>query len=260
MMRLRQWLAHPLTHGLNLDDPQTTQLQRRIIIEKPLLLEVYKEWYTAITHMLPGGSGSVLELGSGPGFLSDYIPDLITSDIFRCDNIRVVLDGQFLPFPQNSLRSIVMTDVLHHLPVAKLFLSEAARCVRRDGALIMLEPWVTPWSKLIYTRFHHEPFRPDVAEWEFPSSGPLSGANDALPWIIFERDRTVLEHEFPQWHIETINLTMPLLYLVSGGVSMRNIMPASFLGVFRFLEKVLSPWNNKFAMFAFIVLRRTSFD
>jgi SAM-dependent methyltransferase len=257
MMWLRQWLAHPLTRGLDLDDPQTTHLRRCIIMEKPLLREVYKEWYTAITQALPNGDGAVLELGSGAGFLSDHIPDLITSDIFRCDGIRVVLDGHFLPFPQGSLRSIVMTDVLHHLPSVRQFFSDAARCVQTGGALIMIEPWATSWSKLIYTRFHHEPFRPDAAEWEFPSSGPLSGANDALPWIIFERDRTVFEQEFPQWRIETINLTMPFLYLASGGVSMRNIMPDSFLGAIRFLEKVLMPWDNKFAMFAFIFLRRS---
>lgn len=151
-----------------------------------------------------------------------------------------------------------MTDVLYHLPSARQFFSEGARCVQQGGRLIMIEPWVTSWSKLIYTKFHHEPFLPDAADWEFPSSGPLSGANDALPWIIFERDRTVFELEYPQWSIETIKSIMPFLYLTSGGVSMRNIMPGSFLGAIKFLEKVLEPWNNKLAMFAFICLRRST--
>jgi SAM-dependent methyltransferase len=257
MMWFRQWLAHPLTRGLDLNDPHTTQLRRRIIMEKPFLRDVYREWYKAIMQALPDGSGPVLELGSGAGFLTDYITDLITSDIFRCDGIHAILDGHFLPFPQDSLRSIVMIDVLHHLPATRQFLSEAARCVWRGGMVIMLEPWVTPWSKLIYTRLHHEPFRLDAVEWEFPSSGPLSGANSALPWIIFERDRTIFECEFPQWRIEAINLTTPLLYLASGGVSLRSIMPGSLLGAMQFLEKFLSPWNNKLAMFALILLRRS---
>lgn len=83
MMWLRHWLAHPLTQGLNLDDPQTTKLRRRIIMEKPFLREVYKEWYTSIIKALPDGDGAVLELGSGAGFLSEYIPDSLRQISFH---------------------------------------------------------------------------------------------------------------------------------------------------------------------------------
>jgi hypothetical protein len=39
------------------------------------------------------------------------------------------------------------------------------------------------------------------------------GANDALPWIIFARDRLKFEQEFPDWRIETIKPIMPFRYL-----------------------------------------------
>ena len=65
------------------------------------------------------------------------------------------------------------------------FLAESARCVRAGGALVMIEPWVSRWSRFVYTRFHHEPFDPDSPRWEVPQTGPLSGANGALPWILF---------------------------------------------------------------------------
>ena len=42
--------------------------------------------------------GAVLELGAGGGFMSDFVPDLITSELFHCPNIRAVLDGSRLPF------------------------------------------------------------------------------------------------------------------------------------------------------------------
>ena len=62
--------------------------------------------------------------------------------------------------------------------------------------------WVTRWSRWIYGRFHHEPFDPQRADWEFPLSGPLSGANGALPWIIFQRDREQFEREWaPELHV-----------------------------------------------------------
>ncbi len=253
---LRNWLAHPLTHGLDLNDPCTTHRRRQIICEKIFLHRIYEEWYQAIAAALPAGEGRVLELGSGAGFLNEIIPGLITSEIFACPGVTLVLDGLSLPCADGSLRAIVMTDVLHHLPRAGDFFSEAARCVRRGGRIVMIEPWVTTWSRVIYTHFHHEPFRPDAADWNFPSSGPLSGANQALPWILFERDRARFEREFPEWGIESIRPMMPLRYLVSGGVSLRSLMPGGTFAFWRGLEKVLEPFSDRLGMFALIVLRR----
>ena len=122
----------------------------------------------------------------------------------------------------------------------------------------MVEPWVTAWSRLVYSKLHHEPFRPDANEWQFPSSGPLSGANGALPWIIFERDRSQFEREFPEFKIEFVELTMPFRYLVSGGVSMRALMPGWTFGLWRRLEHRLRSQLSQLAMFAYIVLRKRS--
>ncbi len=253
---LKEWLAHPLTRGMSIDDARTTELRRRIIREKPFLRKIYEEWYRAIVTALPPVDGAVVELGSGAGFLDEFIPDLITSEILRCAGVRVVLDGCQLPFRDASLRAIVMTDVLHHVHQPRRLFADAARCVKPGGVMIMNEPWVTGWSKLVYKHLHHEPFAPDAKEWEFPSSGPLSGANGAMPWIIFKRDRAQFEREFAAWHIETIKPMMPFRYLVSGGVSMRNLMPSWTFGVWRGLETVLRPCMGGLGMFAFIVLRR----
>src|SRR5262244_3270831 len=64
---------------------------------------------------------------------------------------------------------------------------QATRCVRLGGVVAMIEPWVTPWSRFVYTRLHHEPFQPEAEQWEFPVRRPRSGANGALPYIIFVR-------------------------------------------------------------------------
>lgn len=253
---LPKWLAHPLTKGLDIDDPRTTYLRRQIIQEKTFLRKVYEEWYQAIAACLPPGDGAVLELGAGGGFMSDFVPNLITSEIFVCPNIAAVLDALHLPFAAGSLRGIVMTDVLHHLPQARVFFAEAARCVRPGGVIAMVEPWATPWSKFIYMRLHHEPFQPETESWELPATGPLSGANGALPWIIFGRDRAKFEQEFPQWRIELIKPIMPFRYLLSGGVSLRSLIPDWSTAIWKHIENALSGWNNQLAMFAQIVLRR----
>ena len=122
---LKAWLAHPLTRGLDIDDPLTTHLRQQIIQEKSFLRQIYQEWYRGIVAALPAGDGAVLELGAGAGFMRDVVPDLITSELFYCPDIRVVLSGLSLPFRARSLRGIVMTDVPHHLPQARLFFGEA---------------------------------------------------------------------------------------------------------------------------------------
>ncbi|MGD0464570.1 MAG: methyltransferase domain-containing protein [Tepidisphaeraceae bacterium] len=250
------WLSHPLTRGLSIDDPRTTELRRRIIRQKPFLRKIYVEWYQFIAAAIPEGSEPALELGSGAGFLDQFIPHLITSEVFLCPGVKMVLDGQSLPFCDASLRAIVMTDVLHHIRQPRSFLTEAARCVRPGGAVVAVEPWVTPWSRWVYTRFHHEPFEPGSADWEFPMRGPLSGANGAMPWIIFHRDRARFEREFPQWQIRSIRPFMPWRYLLSGGVSLRSLMPGFTFGFWRYLEWIADPWRDTLAMFAQISLLR----
>lgn len=253
---MKRWLEHPLTRGLDLDDPRTTLLRRRILQEKRFLRRIYEDWHRALAASLPEGPGAVLELGAGAGFLGDFTPRLVRSEILSMPHIDAVLDGLALPFAGGSLRAVVMTNVLHHLPRPLDFFTGAARCVRPGGVVSMIEPWVTPWSRLVYTRLHHEPFLPEAPEWEIPSGGPLSGANGALPWILFRRDRERFERDAPAWQIRSVEPIMPFLYLVSGGVSRRNLMPAAAYPLWRGIERLLSPLAGRLAMFAKIVLVR----
>lgn len=251
---LQEWLKHPLTRGLDIDDPKTTELRRRIIREKGSLCRIYVEWYESLVQELPDVDGAVLELGSGAGFMDEFVPGLITSEVFYCSGVKVILDARALPFTDQSFRAIVMTDVLHHISDVCAFFADASRCVRPGGAILMVEPWVTRWSRLIYEHLHHEPFLPGQTEWKFPHSGPLSGANGALPWILFERDREKFAKEFPALQITKIRVMMPFRYLVSGGVSMRDLMPDWSYRIWNGFENLLQPWMNQWGMFAFITL------
>jgi len=253
---LSSLLQHPLTIGLDVDDPETTSLRRTIMREKGFLSRMYKEWYGLLKDELPAGDDLVIELGSGAGFIKDIIPGVVTTDILDIDGVDCVLpeDGS-LPFDDQSLRGIVMTDVLHHIPTPRLFFKEATRAVRSGGVIVMIEPWVTSWSTLVH-KMHYEPFRPESEEWEFPPQGPLSGANGAIPWMMFKRDREQFEKEFPEWEIEKIKLLMPVTYLVSGGISFRSLSPGWAYGLCRTLERCLGCLGNHVAMFGLIKLTR----
>src|SRR6266576_2547454 len=120
-IRLRNLLAHPLTRGLDIDSPSTTILRRRIVRDKAFLQQLYEEWYKRIRANLPAGNGEILELGSGAGFMDEYIDRLITSEIFATPGASVILDATKLPFAKSSLRAIVMTDVFHHIAAPRAF-------------------------------------------------------------------------------------------------------------------------------------------
>ncbi len=253
---LKTLFEHPLTKGLDPDAPLMTIRRRRIILEKSFLHQLYQEWYSMIIACLPPGEGSVLELGSGGGFLSRELPGVISSEIMLCPDMDIILNGEEMPLVPDSLRAIVMTDVLHHLPRPRQFFAEAMRCLRPGGVVVMIEPWVTNWSRFVYRQLHPEPFQPQVKQWEFASKGALSDANSALPWMIFERDRAIFEKEFSRFQIEQLRLLMPGAYLFSGGVSLRGSAPGWSYRPVRLLEKLLAPLNRFSAMFALIVIRK----
>ncbi|HOO45103.1 MAG TPA: methyltransferase domain-containing protein [Deltaproteobacteria bacterium] len=249
-------LKHPLTRDLDVDDPRTTQLRRQIIRQKPFLQKIYRDWYGWIATRIPHGQGRVLELGSGAGFLDEYIAGLITTEVFPYPFVRLIMDGRAMPCASGSLKAIVMVDVFHHINDCEAFLEEAQRCLRPGGVILMVEPWVTAWSSLVYGCLHHENLDPVAKKWSFPTSGPLSGANSALPWIVFERDRERLESAFQHLHVEYIAVERPFTYLLSGGVSYRSFMPGFLYPAWSAIESFAMFLSRDLGMFAKIEVTR----
>jgi SAM-dependent methyltransferase len=252
---LAELLAHPLTKGLSIDDPKTTELRSTIIQEKGFLRQIYESWYRLIYSRIPDGDGGVLEIGSGGGFLQELYADTLSSEIFFTPKVDVVLNAMALPFRTDALKSIIMVDVLHHIPEPAVFFEQATKCTRNGGRCLLIEPWNTAWGGWVFRNLHHEPFNPE-GDWTIPLAGPLSGANGAMPWILLERDRAMFNEIFPEWSISNITPIMPVTYLLSGGVSMRSLMPCWSYPLLRFLEQGIPKLDSKCGMFAFIEIER----
>ena len=241
----------------NLDDPSTTELRKKIIRQNHFLEKIYKEWYSLHLQALPKGRNPVLEIGAGGGFFSEVLPGTIKSDILYLSDLDVVLNGcGGLPFKDSSLRGIVMVNVLHHLSNPRMFFREAMRCLNDGGIISLIEPWRSDLSEIIYTRLHHEPFRPNDPTWEFKSGGPLTSANGALPYIIFQRDKDLFLKEFKQFRIEKVVPFMPFRYFLSGGLSYKNFVPAKSFLFFKAFEHLFQRSMNRIAAFAHIVLSK----
>ncbi len=258
LLNLKSFLTHPLVRNLDIDAPETNEQISRMIREKAFLKQIYSSWYSEIEQSLPRNiDGPVVELGSGGGFLQDFIPNLITSEILKIPNVDISLDGCRLPCKKHSLKGIVMVDVFHHIPNVDKFLREASFCVKPEGVIVMIEPWMTKWSKFIFSHLHHEPVDVDANDWALQDDGgPLSLANSALPWIVFNRDLNKLIRRYPEWNIKNIRLHTPFSYLLSGGVSLKSLVPGIFYRSCQYIEYLLTPFMQTIAMFATITLER----
>lgn len=258
---LKKLLQHPLMRGLDVDDPATTEMRKMLIAQKGFLKRIYAEWHELLASSIAsGGKKIILELGTGAddfkGYCALHRPrwHVISSDILPIADMDVVLDACSLPFKQECLDAVVMTDVFHHLSDAEKFLEEASMALKPGGVISMIEPWNTPWAKFVYTHFHHEPFRPEVEDIRLKSGSPLSNANGALPWIFFEREKKSFLENFPEFSLSPPNLMMPLSYILSGGVSMRSFLPEFTYKLTRMLENFLP--EHICALYAHIIITK----
>jgi SAM-dependent methyltransferase len=160
-----------------------------------------------------------------------------------------------MPFADQSVAALFLTDTMHHIPDSEKFLQEVNRVLVDNGKLIMIEPANTLWGRFIYRHFHHEPFDPE-GSWTIPSSGPLSGANGALPWIVFQRDAHLFRQKFPDLHIDRIEYRNPLLYLLSGGVSYRQLLPDFIYPIVNFVDGILPKISKQISMFMLVRITR----
>ena len=210
-----------------LEDHPSLERATRRIRDKPALRafydEVYAKFAACLTRCPPGGQ--VLELGSGGGFLRDVIPEVVTSDVLPYPGIENIVDGTRMEFADASLRAILMLNVFHHIPDCAAFLREASRCLVPGGRLFLVDQYPSWLSTPIFRYLHHEGFAPEAADWAFPSSGPLSDANGALAWIVFERDRERLAREFPDLEVVRFVPHTPLRYWLSGGLKAWSLIP-----------------------------------
>jgi hypothetical protein len=114
---------------------------------------------------------------------------------------------------------------------------------------------ISSFSRFIYTHFHHEPFAPD-GQPEIEAGNPLSGSNQAMPYIYFERDRKIFEARFPALTVKAIRYHTPFLYLISGGLSHPSLLPGFLYRPARWMESLFAPFYRLLGLFCTIVVEK----
>ena len=256
-MSVLEWLKQPEARAIeDLDEDETVSVHARIIKSKGFLRRLYSEYY----HQMGAAvgyceHGVFVEIGSGGGFIKEVLPNTVTSDVVPHNGVEEVFPAQSMPFDDGSVNGIFILNCFHHFSEPALVLEEFERVLVVGGSVVMIEPANTWWGRLIYTRFHHEPFN-SSGGWSLPDSGRLTGANVALPWVVFVRDREAFSKFFQSMAIDSVNHHTPFSYLISGGLTWRQLAPTWTYPLVRTTERLLSPFSKSLGMFMTVVIRK----
>lgn len=239
--------------------PQGVPAARRKPSDPGLLRKIYESHYAYFNTQAPQLANKAhLEIGSGSGFFREQQQHVITSEIWASSEVDLQCSATKLPFEDNTLATIYLLDVLHHIQQVEQFFAEAQRCLTPGGAILMVEPANTPFGRFIYKNFHHEDFEPDADSWQLPAGDPRLAANGALPWILFDRDRAVFQERYPNLEVALLEPCLPFRYLLSGGLSRPQLLPTSSYALVEWVEEKLPRWLlNQTGMFYRIRINKT---
>lgn len=222
---------------------------------KKILRKLYHKWYSQIGEWIR--PGVVLELGGGSGNLKEHFPDAVSSDIVFAPWLDAVLDAHRLPFRSETFDDIVLFDVLHHLSAPVLFFREAERVLKPGGRVVLMEPYVSWGSYFVYRFLHAEGMQwlVDPFETNITRKDAFQG-NQAIPRIIFEKERERFECSFPDFTFLEERRLETLLYPLSGGFHNPSLLPITLYRPLELIESVLKPLNRYLAYRIFIVLEK----
>jgi SAM-dependent methyltransferase len=239
-----------------IDSPSRFSEIRETLQRKPALSQFYRGVYQRYAECLTRcpDEGRALEIGSGAGFAKEHIPELITSDVVPYQGVDCVVDAMHLPFADSSLRLICMTNVFHHICDVSAFFTEATRCLIPGGRLLIVDQHRGIISRPVLRYIHSEPYDDKTERWAFQTTGPLSGANGALAWIVFVRDVARFSTAFPKLKLLRYEPHSPLWYWLSGGLKTWSALPRSVWRPVRALEAFLLAINRNLGSFVDIEL------
>jgi SAM-dependent methyltransferase len=246
-------------------DSQAQELllrHRQVWNQKPVLRRIYREEFFTRLLSFRQRDGLCVEVGAGPGFFKQMFPTMISTDVVQCPWLDLVADAQKLPFRTSSVSNIFGLDVLHHLAAPIRFLREAERALVPGGRVILVEPWITPFSYLIYRYFHLEDCDLSAKPWNtHDNDSSLKKAfdgNQAVPYLLFGpkyRSRTL--DFLPGLAAMTIEPFCLFAYLLSCGFKRTSFVPEFLYPLISQFEVGTLPlWRSIAALRVLIVLER----
>jgi SAM-dependent methyltransferase len=261
MRALLARLREPALEGISIDGQERIVEHEAILRRKRMVREVFGDCHARMRELaamyLPA-EGVEVEIGAGVAPIRQSDPSVLSTDLVLAPGLDFVTDAQQLALRSGSVRVVYAQNAFHHLPQPQRFLRELERVLAPRGGAVLLEPYHGPVASFLFKRlFATEGFDKSFPAWETPMEGPMHGANQALSYIVFVRDRERFESEFPALEI-VHRSTVPnyVRYLVSGGLNFRQLLPDAAILPLRALEWLLRPLGPLLALHQVIVLRK----
>lgn len=223
--------------------------------KKPVLRSIYNDLYQKIEDAT--SDGDTLEIGGGIGNLNICSGRLIRTDIQFSSEVDVVADAQSLPFGNETFSNIVLFDVLHHLQCPLLFFAEAQRVLKPGGRVIMVEPGITPISKILYKIGHEEPVE---MGWDMKDPCKIDAgkdpyeSNQAIPTILFKRDPELFLATVKGFKINSSDWLSLFAYPLSGGFKTWSLFPYKWVKTILKIEEKLLPFLGSIMAFRLMVV------
>jgi len=237
------------------DSADTTKTHRDIWSKKPVLRQIYGDYYTRILdNCVPGRT---LEIGGGSGNFARQRDDVISVDVQQLPWLDAVADAHALPFADACFANIVLVDVFHHLGRPWDFLDEVRRTLRPGGRMVMVEPAITPISWFIYHYMHPELV--DMKADPLGEGAPLStdepfSSNQAIPTLVFEKHRERFIADYPELQLLQCMRFGLLSYPLSGGFRPWSLLPARGAGPLLRLEAAIEGFVAPVMAFRLLVV------
>jgi SAM-dependent methyltransferase len=259
---VRNFFQEPRLKGIDPDSDEMIAVHSRILSEKPMMRNVFAAFYekciTLDEKYFGESKGKRVEIGAGVSFFKKKYPEIVSTDIKTAENLDMVVDAQNMPFENNSIRAIYGINCFHHFPDPDKFFHELERVLEDGAGCVLIDPYYGFTARRFYKKiFDSETFDMTQQAWKNESLGFMNGANQALSYIVFKRDKKLFEQRYPKLEIVLQRpLNNYLRYLFSGGLNFRQVLP-SFCGPLLMLfEGMLYPVNSLFALHQIIVVRK----
>lgn len=202
----------------------------------------------------------ICEIGAGVIPLSTLSERVISSDLVHNPNLDLQFNAESMPFGNGCFNAIIGQNVFHHFTNYQKVLLEMQRVLTPGGVIVLLEPSFNWISKIIYPRlFSFEGFDLDADPMHVLFNRDSQVVpNQALSWIVFNRELKRFEDEFPKLEIvERLQLPNGIRYLGSGGLNFKQLIPTHALSILRKFEqsRLFKPLFQRFALHWVVVIR-----
>jgi SAM-dependent methyltransferase len=175
------------------------------------------------------------------------------------------MDAQDLALKRNATGNILASDTIHHLRRPLEFLRRAVAALKPGGRLVICEPAISLWSRLVYGSFHHEPLDLNCDVFALDSFPPVDDpghtfANMAIPELLFFSGRQRTLGLLPSAQMIVARKLAFLLYPLSGGFSYRCVIPLKGLPILRKIEDIATKVlpESLIGMRMLVVLEKTA--